>query len=316
MTVLDGFYDFFVSYASPYAPRSPSSSWNRESSWRGRRSSGGSSNNAWDTWSEEHKGGAGGGSQQWGGGRGEPWSAGRHGRITQRESVDEDRTIREHLKFRSRKPVDETLAVAARIVRDNENMMSIQSTVVIPDIPSHAAALIIGSQGAMIRELKDSSGANVVVKDRGDGRRNVLISGHLSAVHGAMLAVCELIRLAEEKRNIPGAISQRGGMRSLVAKMLALNQPGRELRKEEEAERSPGIDEDNVKPSKRARLVEVEEEPLSAERQEEEEEEEDLVVGGGGGVVASQPQSERTSEEAELVEVCSPPSSPRGDYEQ
>lgn len=91
MTVLDGFYDFFVSYASPYAPRSPSSSWNRESSWRGRRSSGGSSNNAWDTWSEEHKGGAGGGSQQWGGGRGEPWSAGRHGRITQRESVDEDR---------------------------------------------------------------------------------------------------------------------------------------------------------------------------------------------------------------------------------
>ncbi|KAF4716770.1 hypothetical protein FOZ63_011661, partial [Perkinsus olseni] len=188
----------------------------------------------------------------------------------------------------------------------------LQSTIVIPDVPGHAAALIIGGQGSMIRELKDSSGANVVVKDRGDGRRNVLISGHLSAVHGAMLAVCELIRLAEDRRSAGGGISQRGGVRSLVAKMLASNQPSRreaEERRESVAE-GPVERSEEGQPSKRARIS-VDEEKTPEEEIPQEQADDDLVEG-----VVSQPQSEHTSEEVEPVEIGSPPSSPRGDYGQ
>ncbi|KAF4677788.1 DNA polymerase alpha subunit B [Perkinsus chesapeaki] len=284
--------------------------WSQDSyndNWKRRRSG-----NAWDTWADDrHRSSSG---QQRGGHR-EEQAPTRHGRIPQWETAEEDRSLREHTRFRSKKPVNETLAVAAAVVKGNEDMMPLQSTIVLPDIPAHAAALIIGGQGSMIRELKESSGANVVVRERGDGPRNVLISGHLSAVHGAMLAVCELIQLAEGKGSDPAAVSHRGGMRSLVAKMLALNQPscstaGREEGvggkegKTEAVEDAFGDGEED-RPEKRARMLEGVPE-MNVEEGSTEQVPEAL----------SQEQNDEVSEEIDTAEIGPPPSSPRGDYEQ
>ncbi|KAF4699096.1 hypothetical protein FOZ62_011905 [Perkinsus olseni] len=311
-------YNQGYSSSSHSAAHSPSSSWNwykPESSYDSWRRRGGG--NPWDTWSEEYSHRESPAAHQRGGSSHRTESSARHGRTSQWETSEEERsagyacTLREHMKFRSNKSVGQALAVAAKVVKDNASMMPLQSTIVIPDVPGHAAALIIGGQGTMIRELKDSSGANVVVKDRGDGRRNVLISGHLSAVHGAMLAVCELIRLAEERRSVGGGITQRGGVRSLVARMLASNQPSRreaEERRESVAE-GPVERSEESQPSKRARIS-VDEEKAPEELPQEQADD-DLVEG-----VVSQPQSEHTSEEVEPVEIGSPPSSPRGDYGQ
>ncbi|KAF4707936.1 hypothetical protein FOZ63_008287, partial [Perkinsus olseni] len=161
-------YNQGYSSSSYSAPHSPSSSWNwnkPDSSYDSWRRRGGG--NPWDTWSEEYSHRESPAAHQRDGSSRRTESSARHGRTSQWETSEEERTIREHMKFRSNKPVGQALAVAAKVVKDNASMMPLQSTIVIPDVPGHAAALIIGGQGTMIRELKDSSGANVVVKDRG-----------------------------------------------------------------------------------------------------------------------------------------------------